>query len=820
MIRNSVAGIACAFVASAASADFIGWTANVRYVPGGYLVDVFAATNNSGDVLLNRFGGTAGPSAGFITTNASGGFRQGEGSQSVFAPVGSQSWTTLDSFLTVGGTFNTTTGAWLGNGSTLGDPTWHVAYTDVDAGNISVNAFSTPSNSTGFTNPWVNAVPQAGGWYIVGASTPARSLAGLTNRVASSSPAAASAQQGMLVGHLYITDKSPGRQINWKLSASMRRPDGSLSQGTFEFTIPLTPSQTAYSNAVMSSQPTAYWRFEEVAGQGQAANSVPGGNAGTLLGNIVQAQPSATTALGNCYRFVEGKVLATAAATTATAERYSVELWARPVGATAGITQQLFGVGRDQQLGSAKMTLTGPPATIGGDIKLQLSPDLQAASSWTPDNSADLQQWRHYVLTFDRPANRVRFYVDGILEQERTWPSAPFSSLNASVSIGAHDFPAFAYYFRGEIDEVAIYQRALSAYEIRQHYCASGMSAACDTVRVPQDFSTIQSAINATPLGLRRLILVAPGTYAGPINLSGRDVMVQGDGAATTTIQGSSGQVSSVVRFSGGEPATAGIRGFTIRGGITGTPIPAAPQFLVGGGLFSDESAAGARDCVFVDNLASYGAGLYTRLSTGTFRDCVFRANRAGAFGGGIEFLNSECALIDCTVEQNICESRGAGIHIVNGRHRLMRVNVRANVSTTVMGGVSIDNLSDPLSRIEFVGCSVTGNSALISQGGIGILDIGGSGNSSVTLSGTTVCTNLPRPNISGPWQDLGGNTVCVCLADLNSDDVVNGEDLGILLGSWGPCGTSDCIADLNDDSVVDGADLGILLGRWGTCPA
>lgn len=819
MIRNSVVGIACAFAASAASADFIGWTANLRYVPGGYLVDVFAVTNNSGDVLLNRFGGTAGPSAGFITTNASGGFRQGDGSQSVFAPVGSQSWTTLDSFLTVGGGFNTTTGAWLANSSTLGDPTWHISYTDTEAGSISVNSFSTQSNSTGFTNPWVNSIPEAAGWYIAGATTPARSLAGLSNRVASSSAAAGNAQFGMLVAHFYVTDKSPGRQINWKLSASMRRPDSSLSQGTFEFVIPLTPNQTAYSNAVLSSQPAAYWRFEEVPGQAQAANSIAGGNAGALMGNIVQGQPSATTALGNCYRFVEGKVLAAASASTATADLYTIEMWARPVGSTPGITQQLFGMGRDQQLGSAKVTLTAAPRILSGDIKLQLSPDLQAEAAWEPATESELQQWHHYVWTFDRLANRVRVYVDGTLDQEGDWPDVPFAPLNAAVSIGAHDFPAFAYYFRGEIDEVAIYQRALSAYEVRQHYCASGAGSACDTVRVPEDFSTIQAAINATPAGLRRLILVAPGTYAGPINLGGKDVLVLGDGAATTTIQGTGGQVSSVVRFSGGEPATAGIRGFTIRGGITGTPIPAAPQFLVGGGLFADESAAGARDCVFVDNLASYGAGLYTRLSTGTFRNCVFRSNRAGAFGGGIEFLNSECPLIDCLVEQNICESRGAGIHIVNGRHRLTRVTVRANVSTTVMGGVSIDNLSDPLSRIEFVDCAVTGNTALISQGGIGILGIGGSGNSSVTLTGTTACGNAPRPNISGPWQDLGGNTVCVCLADLNSDDVVNGEDLGILLGAWGPCGTSDCIADLNDDTVVDGADLGILLGRWGACP-
>ena len=816
MIRSCFAGVACALVVSTASADFIGWTANLRYVPGGYLVDVFAVTNNSGDVLLNRFGGTAGPTAGLITTNASGGFRQASGAQAAFKPAGSQSWTTLDSFLTVGGSFNTNTGVWVGNGATLGDPPWNVTYNDANNGSTTVSAFDTPSNDTGFTNPWVGAIPPTGGWYIVGTTTPARSLSSLTNRVASSSAAAGSAQHGMLVGHLYITDKSPDRQISWKLSASMRRPDGSLSQGTFEFVIPLTPSQTAYSNAVLQSQPSAYWRFEEVAGQGQAANSIAGGNAAAVLGNVVQAQPSATTALGNCYRFVEGKALAPAAAGTSTAERYSVELWARATDPATTPGQYMFAAGRDVQVGSVKMGVFDSPLRVFGDMKLQLGPDVQAEAQWDC-SLAELGQWHHYVVTFDRPAGRVRFYVDGYLVDQNAWPSLPFAALNAAVSIGAHDAPGFDYYFRGEIDEVAIYQRELSAYEVRQHYCASGAGAACDTVRVPEDFATIQAAINATPSGLQRLILVAPGTYTGPVNLSGKNVVVQGDGAATTTIQGTGGQVSSVVLFSGGEPATAGLRGFTVRGGLTGTPIPQAPQFLVGGGLFANESAAFVKECVFEDNFASDGGGVYTRLSSTAFSDCRFRLNDAGAFGGGVLFLNSECSMTDCVVEGNLSQARGGGIHVVNGRHRLTRVSVTGNFSTSIMGGVSVDNIVDPLARVDFVDCTVTGNTAVVAQGGIGIL--GSSASTTVALSGTTVCTNFPRPNIVGTWQDLGGNTICVCLADLNSDDVVNGNDLGILLAAWGVCGTGDCIADLNDDGFVDGGDLGIMLGRWGACP-
>ena len=54
-------------------------------------------------------------------------------------------------------------------------------------------------------------------------------------------------------------------------------------------------------------------------------------------------------------------------------------------------------------------------------------------------------------------------------------------------------------------------------------------------------------------------------------------------------------------------------------------------------------------------------------------------------------------------------------------------------------------------------------------------------------------------------------------MGDLNDDGVVNGADLAILLGAWGPCPPKgDCIADLNDDGVVNGADLAIQLGNWG----
>ncbi len=54
------------------------------------------------------------------------------------------------------------------------------------------------------------------------------------------------------------------------------------------------------------------------------------------------------------------------------------------------------------------------------------------------------------------------------------------------------------------------------------------------------------------------------------------------------------------------------------------------------------------------------------------------------------------------------------------------------------------------------------------------------------------------------------------CPADLTGDGLIDGADLAILLGSWGPCGA--CAADVVADGVVDGADLAVLLGAWGAC--
>jgi hypothetical protein len=74
-------------------------------------------------------------------------------------------------------------------------------------------------------------------------------------------------------------------------------------------------------------------------------------------------------------------------------------------------------------------------------------------------------------------------------------------------------------------------------------------------------------------------------------------------------------------------------------------------------------------------------------------------------------------------------------------------------------------------------------------------------------LGGPVLEISLPHPAVFAPP---------ILAGDVDANGNVDGNDLGLLLGSWGPC--ASCPADLNADGVVDSADLGLLLANWNTC--
>ncbi len=237
---------AAAFICTcAASADFVGWTATARSVSGGTLVNVFAVTNSATDRLISVYGGRP-SNPGFIATNSPGGFLQGAGSQGAFRPDGSQSWDAADSFLTIGGGFDSSTGTWSANSSTFGDPGWMFS-----SGGPMLDGFSTLSSPPSLVNPWTNAVPSQAGWYTVGTGATAQSLSPLSSIMmpfstsggiayGSSSAAAASGMHGFMVAQLFVADLQQS-VIHWNMGATIRRANGTSQQGEYAFTMTLVP---------------------------------------------------------------------------------------------------------------------------------------------------------------------------------------------------------------------------------------------------------------------------------------------------------------------------------------------------------------------------------------------------------------------------------------------------------------------------------------------------------------------------------------------------------------------------------------------------
>lgn len=199
----------------------------------------------------------------------------------------------------------------------------------------------------------------------------------------------------------------------------------------------------------------------------------------------------------------------------------------------------------------------------------------------------------------------------------------------------------------------------------------ASVAAAQNTHRVPQDFATIQGALNAAASGDR--VVVSPGTWTGPLDFLGKDVSLESlNGAATTMLRSVGGTVVTI------GPGGAVI-GFTIAGG----------NASFGSGM--EVTGAGTRVAlnVFQDNQApigSAGAAIYGNGASPLIERNHFRRNGCDAqyLAGVLSFANTSSPVIASNVfEDNPCQAvnlvlpDGASPRVVNNTFVANRVAVR-----------------------------------------------------------------------------------------------------------------------------------------------
>jgi nitrous oxidase accessory protein NosD len=193
---------------------------------------------------------------------------------------------------------------------------------------------------------------------------------------------------------------------------------------------------------------------------------------------------------------------------------------------------------------------------------------------------------------------------------------------------------------------------------------AGMLDARAGTLRVPQQYRSIQRAVDAAAPG--DTVLVGPGRYSENILIQKSLVLKSSMGARLTTLDG--GRIGSPVGILGTGSENVAVSGFTITGGA----------FLLESSLaYPNSWGAG----VFVDTIAKV-----------TVRDSIITGN-SGCAGDGIASFNSSVTVSDNVVRNNDpmdwCPGNGATIRLIGTQEYSPAATVERN-EVTDNDGVAI----------------------------------------------------------------------------------------------------------------------------------
>ena len=369
-----------------------------------------------------------------------------------------------------------------------------------------------------------------------------------------------------------------------------------------------------------------------------------------------------------------------------------------------------------------------------------------------------------------------------------------------------------------------------------------------DTINVPEDFPTIQGALNAANNG--DVISISEGTYfESNINPNGKTITITGEindlGEPLVTIDGEyNGSVLNfVVGYDYQTSNTSIVENLIIKRGSSS---------FSGGGINAPHGLT-INNCIFDDNRAAYGAGVAfagDNNAMTTIQNCVFKNQLEHSnpnpwlvhpeLGSAIN-ANGNMTITNCIFENNaslsivvfiggtvLIDSCIFNNHFDGGT--LIGLS-QSSTDLTIINSNLIDNDASPISISGFSTALLENNLFRNNTGTVSIMQSNATINQcqfedtelwigewdpiNVNIIDSEFCDNggdASSDSIEGPWTDLGGNSFSdVCeegiLGDINSDGIINVLDVVMIVNIVLNNGYNE-LADLNNDSIINVLDI------------
>ena len=393
-----------------------------------------------------------------------------------------------------------------------------------------------------------------------------------------------------------------------------------------------------------------YWKFDEGSGT-TAADSSTYHNNGTLSGGAVfttTVAPITSYADLSALNTVTttGLVTVPNSAINRLTNNFTVMGWIKP--SNVGIYQRMISTARTKSSNGWSFGLFNAQLLFSTNGKS----DYYSLSS----TGMSTRQWYHIAAVMDS-SNAVTFYFDGMSVGTVTGTLPAVADTDDVLQIGANTASGGSTPtepFNGLIDDVRVYNRALSASEV------------ADLVGVPPCSETVfRGRVMLGEASASKTITLDgactyPLTYAADTWSGGSGIFIN----SATTLEGNGATIARSTsapqfRLMTTSPAIT-IRNLTLRGG----------NVVANGGGLNAWGNLTLNNVRFENNITNHPSGA-TTVNTGgavytygnlTVDRCTFVGNQTDGFGGAISFTGLNGRVTNSVFADNLSGASGAGV--------------------------------------------------------------------------------------------------------------------------------------------------------------